>query len=383
MKKISILSILIIIIVSSSLAYGNQNHVFPLSTESEIGKIRNLIERAPENGVYVAVGGERAFRGASMYSTIDHLIIFDISPTIKRFNLINSSLLKAKDKELYKFLRWYSDFLEWKKVDVNLTEQDFNWWVENIRDPDKYTTGDEWFNRIGDFRDNGYNTKKSLVSLMSIVETANVETAAEKIINMSNKIDYKAGNYLFDDKLYTRLHELAINNKITVIQMDLSDTKGQQLLINTIQKTNNKIGIIDLDNLYFYDYMGETNFRKALDLLINYGMSDSSVLILMKNYAVDEIVLLSFYVGFTFANIKSWPRETFLIKFFNQISNNNAFFIDSRLYEKNDLLPLYCLISDDTNIEKVVNTFVGPFVKFKALGREFDSYYSWMYCFIY
>jgi hypothetical protein len=119
MKKIILLLCSILL---TSLSYADENQVFPISTEMQIGKIRNLIEKAPENGTYLSVGGERAFRGASMYKTVEHLVIVDISPVIIKFNTINSKLFKAKDKELYKHLRWNSKFSEWQKIDSRLTE---------------------------------------------------------------------------------------------------------------------------------------------------------------------------------------------------------------------------------------------------------------------
>lgn len=125
--------ILLIILFLPKLLHAEEAEVFPVSTEIQIGKIRNLIERAPAKGVYVSVGGERAFRGASMYRDVESLVIFDISPTIIRFNKINVELLKAENKEKYKKLRWESDFAKWQETSKDLTEADFIWWNDNIR----------------------------------------------------------------------------------------------------------------------------------------------------------------------------------------------------------------------------------------------------------
>jgi len=332
-----IFTLLIVSIFSFFFAYANEKQVFPLSTEPQIGKIRNLIERAPENGIYISVGGERAFRGASMYSTIDHLIIFDISPDIKQFNSINSFLLKAKNKESYKHLRWYSKFSEWKKVDAKLKEKDFDWWDKNIRNPHKYTDS-EWFNKMDHLCNKNPQEKYQYIyDLMPEKTPINIKT----IVESSDIIDYKSGNYLFNDKLYARLHKLAVNNKIKVIQMDLRNSKDQKLLIEVIQKINNKIAVLDLDNLYEELYMGEKKFKQALDSLISYGLSDSSILIIMSVYQFPESLRGSLYVGFTFANVKLWDKEPFLNNFFKYCSGIVRFFIDGRLYEKNESLPLY------------------------------------------
>jgi len=112
MKAIIIL-IVAIVILNSQLSKASDSEVFPISTEMQIGKIKNLLDRAPK-GLFLTVGGERAFRGASMFDGLEYLIIFDISPIIIRFNQINIELLRAPNKET-KTLRWDANFAEWKK----------------------------------------------------------------------------------------------------------------------------------------------------------------------------------------------------------------------------------------------------------------------------
>jgi hypothetical protein len=46
----------------------------------------------------------------------------------------NWELLKAPNKQDYKRLRWEGTFPEWQKISNTLTEDDFKWWVEFVRD---------------------------------------------------------------------------------------------------------------------------------------------------------------------------------------------------------------------------------------------------------
>ncbi len=387
MKKVILLLCFVLL---ARLAYADENDVFPISTEMQIGKIRNLIEKAPENGIYLSVGGERAFRGASMYRTIEHLVIFDISPVIIKFNTINSLLLKAQDKELYKHLRWNSEFSEWQKIDSSLTEEDFKWWTENIRSmkgydvPERLNKNGTWNgyikireklmniypkvavnynNRINTFlthitwedvekNQSRFSDKLSKQDWDSFEQERKLPNSCvqkfidnpETAVDWADVIDYKSGNYLFDNKSYSILHKLAVNNKIRILQLNLSDTEGLKLLANKIEKTKNKIAVLDLDNLYLYEYMGEIKFKKAIDYLIKYGANDS-VLILMNNYKDFPCAQFSIYVGFTFENIKSWPNQPFFDNFINSLPSDIQPLIDGRLYDGRDKLPLYLINS--------------------------------------
>ncbi len=362
------------------------DEVFPISTEIQIGKIRNLLERAPEKGIYVTVGGERAFRGASMYSGIDHLIIFDIAPDIIKFNSINIKLLKAVDKEVYKILRWSSTFDEWKKMDASLLEDDFKWWSDRIRNikgydlPEKLNkTGSstqyirireklmsiypkvsaKYNNRVrtfltyvtwDDIAQNQIGSKDPLSK--DEFEYFNLERKSESscvqkfidepstTVDWGNIIDYKSGNYLFDDKLYKRLHDLALQNKITVLKLNLSEDEGLKLMIDTVKLLKSKIAVMDLDNLYLYEYMGESNYRKAINTLLPFGES-SSVLIMMHNYKSFSCAQFSMYLGFTFEHVKTWQQQPFLDNFIHSIPQEIYPLLDGRLYESKDELPTY------------------------------------------
>ncbi len=357
------------------------SEVFPISTEVQIGKIRNILDKAPK-GIYLTVGGERAFRGSSMHEGIEHLIVIDISPAIIRYNKINIELLKSSNKEDYKDLRWNSDFLMWKKISATLTEEDFKWWNENIRNIKGYILP-ESLNKYGS--SNKYlNIRTKLLSIYPLiskkfnnrekiflnnvtwsdiqaihpsttltkeefewfdVERKNPESCVQKFIEEPSTaiewgqvVDYRSGNYLFDDKLYNRLHNLALANKITVLESDMTKQEGITLVTKTIQKIGVNLAVTDLDNLYLYDYMGEEKFRTALSQLAGLTTKDS-ILILMNNYKSYPCAQFSIYIGFTFEHIKSWPQEPFFDALINSIPEEVQALMNGRLYEGKDELP--------------------------------------------
>lgn len=390
--KFNYFLILLISLLPLSIANADNQAVFPISTEMQIGRLKNIIDKAPK-GSYLTVGGERAFREASMFEGIEHLIIFDISPVVIQFNKINIELLKAPNRENYKALRWTSDFSEWKKTSDLLTEQDFKWWDENIR---KMKAQDydlpEQLNRYGHDGDKYLKVYKKLMSIypsvskkfnnykrayMEHVEWKDIENkqannseglTKEEFEWFDNKrkqpnscvhkyiadpstavdwgqiIDFKSGNYLFDDRLYQRLHNLALQNKITAIEADITKAEGLESITSTISKIGKKLAILDLDNLYLYDYIGEEKYRNILFKLLDFGQNNS-ILIVMHNYKEypHPCAQFSIYLGFTFENVKNFPKDPFLENFFNSIPTDILPLMDGHLYEGKDELPFYLM----------------------------------------
>lgn len=383
-KTISSLALLIALFTTDPV---HSNMVFPVSTEMQIGKIRNLVDRAPK-GIFLTVGAERAFRGASLFEKIEHLIIIDISPEITRYNKINIELLRASTKEEYKTLRWTSSFLKWQEISQFLTKDDFDWWNNTVRNQKGYSIPEE-LNKFGFVLDHRkyLNIHKKLMSLypkvskfynerekifLKHVSWSEIEKHQKRnkelltkdefdwwdkergikdscvsvfiedpsqSVDLGQIIDYKSGNYLFDDKLYERLHSLVLTNKIMIVQLDLTKESDLNEVIKKIQALNTNLALLDLDNLYFYDYMGEIKFRWALDKLIKLGTKDS-ILILMHNYKQAACAQFSIYIGFTFENIKNWPNGVFVDTLFERLSTDLVPLLDGRLYEKGDTLPL-------------------------------------------
>jgi hypothetical protein len=374
----------------------------PLSTEIQIGKMLPLIKRAPK-GAYVSIGGERSFRGASMHGKIEHLIIVDISPNVLRFALINKELLKAPTKEAYKQLRWESDFEQWQKVSPKLTQEDFDWWTQQVRNCGSFI---EWMNRYGQTNFLKYRLlrKKIMVffpalsekfnnyipSFLTHVTWADLEPLVEKVRleslsatpeasgcvqtsslltkeefahfveNRTNKntgwshyirspsdateyanvLEYKLGNYLFNDKQYQRLHLLSIQEKITVLKLDLREPEQRILVTNHLEKLNLKIAVLDLNNIYLFEYIGETHYRSILQEWQPVAQGET-ILILMTNYTQFIPGQMQVYLGFTFDHIKNWPPGAFLLNFLDAIPREILPEMNGKLYHADEPLPFF------------------------------------------
>ncbi|MBS0236633.1 MAG: hypothetical protein JSS50_04780 [Proteobacteria bacterium] len=376
--------VLLYICLCAQIVWGAE--VYPLSTEIQVSRAKNIIERAP-SGAYLTVGGERAFRAAAMFERITNLLIFDLAPPITRFNEINIKLLRAGSSQHYRHLRWEAELVEWQTVAPNLTADDFQWWQQHVRKMPGYNIVEE-FNRYGHSVD--YTKYSKIVgklqsvypllkerfnysekSLLKHVEWADIASLPvmkraqlneqelswwimnrrkagscvktfidhpQQAIDLGLLVDYKGGNYLFDEAAYQRLHTLVMADKVALAQVDLTTEAGLSTAVKMIKDKGEKIGIADLNNLFLKEYMGEEKLRSLLNRILEFG-TDESVLLLMNNYTRYACAQFSVYVGFTFGNVKKWPSRVLLNEFIDGFNEEESALLNGRLYYSTDPAP--------------------------------------------
>ncbi|MBN9542881.1 MAG: hypothetical protein J0G32_03695 [Alphaproteobacteria bacterium] len=311
-------------ILISSLSHAADFKVFPLSTEMQIGKLQPILDHAP-TGAFISVGGERSFRGASMAKNIDSLIIIDKSPEIIRFAKINRKLLKAPNKESYKKLRWDANFEEWQKISKSLTESDFKWWNDNIRNFD---------------RNNSYYAQE-ILNTGGYIPRCNLNGHLYDGFTFQDILTYKSGNYLFDDRLYNKLHSLASNDDIYELQIDLINNSHVIGIIDILKQHNVAISVLDINNLYSYTYLGQDQVNNLINLMLPLGKQDSRLIVM--NIKIDKFCGyhdLHTYTGFTFENIRNWPQPLKFETFFNKMPKKWEDLIDGKLYIGKEYPPL-------------------------------------------
>lgn len=398
---LSCLSVIVFMITAFiSEAFCEKTKVFPISTEFQIGKIKHMVERAPE-GVYISVGSERTFRGASMASHITQVYLLDVSPEIIRFNQINMELLKAPNRETYLHLRWEATYNEWKKLDLDLKKQDFDWWTDHVRDFGKMNYPlPEALNRYQSFPDAKkfikmrdkltffYQTWKNkeaptlpekkfiesitLEQLKDLGKKFNIPVSItqeewdwwtaygknkeldwskswlknpEEAVDLGQVVDFKTGNYLFDDTLYERLHNLALNNRLITMKIDLADKAQLEKFVGILKKEKASISVLDLDNLYREEYIGDKNYKMILKKLLPFGR-DNSLLIMMDNYKDYACGQFQTYIGFTFENIRHWPAYFRPSVFFATLPKPLLELMNGRVYEKEETPPYQYLLGE-------------------------------------
>jgi hypothetical protein len=327
---IPILSLSISLLLHSQPAYTETLDftVFPISSEMQLGKIQKFLLDAPK-GIYLTVGAERGFKAASMMPNITELWLVDISDEIIQFNQINAKLLKAPNRLTYQKLRWEADFNTWQNQKTNLTQSDFDWWVKHVRNLDSMDYAiPEYLNKFGK---SPKCTKKNNQDLKL--------TKLDKL-DLAQIIDYKQGNYLFHDNLYARIHHLALNNKIYITKANLAENAEIKPILNKLTQEKAKLSILDLNNLYYSDYIGEEKYIDLVQQLLPFGQPDS-VLITMSNYKKLACAQFQLYLGFTFGQLKKWPTDFKMQYFIDSIPEKINDLIDGKLYTEQDTLPIF------------------------------------------
>jgi hypothetical protein len=376
------------------------NKPFLISTEFQIGKIKHMVEQAPE-GIYISVGSERSFRGISMAPHMTHAYLLDLAPEIIRFNKINIELLKAPTRKEYLHLRWESPYADWKKLKLNLTSDDFEWWKKNVRNLENMAYPlPEALNRYHSYpyakrfvemrgklisfyqtwksketpelsekqfiESSTFNQIKDVGKRLTIPVTITQKewhwwTAygrnkkldcpkvwlenPEQAVDLGQVVDYKTGNYLFEDTLYQRLHHFATNGLITTMKIDLSDDAQLEKFLALLKKQKAPLSVLDLDNLYFEEYIGDIKYKEIVEKFLPFG-KDESLLIVMSNYKDYACGQFQAYIGFTFENIHHWPAYFFLQSFFDTLPKPLTELINGRVYEKDETPPLHYLLGE-------------------------------------
>lgn len=302
--------------------------VFPVSSEMQIGKLQKFLIDAP-SGAYLTVGAERGFKAASMMPNASALWLIDISDDIIKFNQINAKLLKTPSRADYLKLRWESDFSAWDKQQAGLTQADFDWWVKHIREIDNMDyILPEYLNKFG----------KSPICTQK--NNQNIKLTKLDKIDLGQIIDYKHGSYLFNDKLYNKIHLLALNNKIFTAKFDLGNPAQIAELIALLKEHKLLISVLDLNNLYFSEYLGEKKYLDLIHALQPFGQP-TSILIAMSNYKRLACAQFQLYLGFTFGQVNKWPHDFKMQYFIDNIPSQVDDLIDGRLYTEEDTLPVF------------------------------------------
>lgn len=301
---------------------------FVVSTEMEIGKAWPILSQAPK-GLYISIGSERSFRGASM-ADADGLLILDISPEILRFSNINRVLLKAKNLKQYRQLRFLAPFSEWQTYSLSM--EDYDWWVKNVRN----TEGDTYpYPEL-------FNQKEKFVKRpgRDVACFEAWEANPEAALDYGSIIDFRTGNYLFNEELFNRLHKLAIQGRIDTVQVDLADNKALQELVSKLKSSKKEIGVIDFDNLYSTYYIGEKKYRVVVDSFLKVG-SDQTILLVMTVYKHIGCIDFQEYFGFRFGFVKQWPKNFELTKYLLSLPFNLLSHMSGKLYSQEQLPPFW------------------------------------------
>jgi len=183
------------------------------------------IYRKSNHGVYVSVGTERSFIGAAL-SRANALFVIDYDQQTIRFANINRALLAAStDRADYLTLRLSASPELWQQRSQRLAAED----KATLSNPDSWTFWDKkvrknqtaWDNAFGHFHTEPKGPGDP----------------------------FFAANYLFDDRLYRQLSQLAKSSRIWALRLDLRHENEVRSFYQELKSRALTLGIIDTSDV--------------------------------------------------------------------------------------------------------------------------------------
>ncbi len=190
-------------------------------------------------GTLVSVGTERGFLYAGISTHVRSLLLVDIDPAVVMFNRINVALLKAaKNREDYLYLRLNAGKEIWQSRGILDSKSGiWEWWRKYVQyDPNSTSSNINFFMHD---KESGHFTK---------------------------------ANYLFFDKQFARVKELADNNRISATQGDLGNPATLSSFSSAMGSSQFPVTAVDISNVWesqYAGYKGTDRFLKSLKDVID------------------------------------------------------------------------------------------------------------------
>jgi hypothetical protein len=183
------------------------------------------IYRKSNHGVYVSVGSERSFIGAAL-SGANGLFVIDYDPDTVRFADINRALLAASTGRAdYLNLRLNASPEVWQQRSRRVAAED----KKTLSNPDSWNFWDK-------------KVRKNQTAWDSAFLHFHTEPKGPSD-------PFFAANYLFDDRLYSHLSQLAKSSRIWALQVDLRHEKEVRSLCEKVKSGGLTLGIIDTSDV--------------------------------------------------------------------------------------------------------------------------------------
>ncbi|MBI4404947.1 MAG: hypothetical protein HY537_12335 [Deltaproteobacteria bacterium] len=222
--------------------FAHSTSVDPNEQHPNIGKA--LYDRS-NSGVYLSVGSERSFMGAA-YTRADMLYVVDIDPIIIRFVKINRALLSVS-----------TDLEDYFDLRLNDSKEEWALRAAQSQGEIKQLLGDgsnwEWWKDVVRESDFGFQCLKK--------RPVNVRDCFYNF------------NYLYDEKLYSHLKDLATSGRILVSLADLTEYDQMENVLQAISATGFELGVVDTSNVP--EWVGMPATAKYYQQIKQYSVPDT------------------------------------------------------------------------------------------------------------
>ena len=244
------------------------------------------IWRQSNHQAYVSVGTERSFIGAAMTSA-SALVVIDYDPKIVQFAAINRALLAAShNREDYLMLRLLAPAAVWAERGTEVSAED----AQTLRDEESWKF---WKEKVRE------NTAAWSSAFGNLNKPADAQDAP-----------FAQTNYLFDDKLFRHLRDLAKSGRIWTRILDLRDEAAVRTLCEDLHAKGLKLGIVDTSNVPDESEVGSASAGQYITWFAKYA-GDSALFLSTERANRHSDTHWSYY-AFTNKAVKAKDAKTIM-----------------------------------------------------------------------
>ena len=213
-------------------------------------------------GLYLSVGTERGFIGASLANNTTHLLLVDVDPKVMIYDRMNIALMKlSKDRKDYLQLRYKTSQQEWLRrasLDSRLSKDE----VQVLSSAENYKF---W---------------KQAVNFKSWFMYDNALPKKDK----GEGKEFNKANYLVYDDQFLRLKSMADSGRIRFTSLNLNDQTAVSHLVKQLSDLKIKINVLDISNAWWGTYVAESNINYFVKEFAKISTSESLLLMTEKAY---------------------------------------------------------------------------------------------------
>ena len=243
---------------------GSRGHIYVIPNEVNPENAISILNKAP-TGVYISVGAERGLIGAALSPRVTHLVQVDLVPEVVLYNQLNVVLLKVA--------QGMADFIHLRQAPQS-----------------------EWVARANTA---GLNTKERelLMAKDSHEFYLKVEGAArERLVDTRY---FQGSSYLKEPELFERVQSLARQNRIQVLQGNLTDTNRLRGIGEELAARGLAISVFDMSNAWEPKYIGPKGVDLATQALSPALRPESILIATNVAHSLGQHISLWDFRGFT------------------------------------------------------------------------------------
>jgi hypothetical protein len=247
-------------------------------------------------GVYISVGTERGFIGASLSPDVTHLLLIDYEPKVVLFNRINIALLEmAQSQNDYVWLRLHASADEWKSRAKSCNLE--NYLKVYVSEPG------------------------NLLFFRTLLEKPGFQSFDDYELGLRSG-KFVGANYLFNLNQFEKISKLAKKGLIQAEPIDLRDHDSVDKIISALSKASLKISVLDLSNACDRWYVPKSDLTHLLNAALPVMESKTILLITVLSNIQNKTDFFWDYFAFEIGQLS---QPECLSSFLDTIKSGNLY----------------------------------------------------------